>query len=291
MSNLQVYYLFSERQFPLRDNYISFKGSFHKNVKSKISFLNNHFNILLKKNKKEQEICDAIKSYNLMVKSIEEQKEKKIRYEINKKLRMLFYQQKLKSVSNNKMLLDLMATNTKFIKYLNKQKSHKSINSANLKTTHLDSMENPSFIKKNDSSPFITEIKGINKKANNDTYFQKGENNNIYNTIDYKQKNEYNNTGDDFFSLRLKKSLLKKEATSYKNFNSLSLRNSNNNNILNKYFKKRQNSNFYPNFKVKRNKNFFSLKKNYTSKFNSTNNSKKLILKYSSPKNKNIFNK
>ena len=277
MSNLQVYYLFSEKQFPIRDNYISFKGTFHKNVKSKISFLNNHFNILLKKNKKEQEICDAIKSYNLMVKSIEEEKKKKIRYEINKKLRMLFYQQKLKSVSNNKMLLDLMATNTKFIKYLNKQKSHKSINSANLKTIHLNSMENPSFIKKNDSSPFITEIKGINKKVNNDTYFQKGENNNIYNTIDYKQKNEYNNNGDDFFSLRLKKSLLKK-GISYKNFNSLSLRNKSNNNILNNYFKKKENSKF----KVRRNNNFFSLKKNCTiSKFNSMN-SKKLILKYSS---------
>ena len=77
MSNLLKYNLFSEKQFSIRDSYTSFKGSFHKNINSKISFLNSHFNILLKKNKKEQEISDAIKEYNLMVKEIEEQKKKR----------------------------------------------------------------------------------------------------------------------------------------------------------------------------------------------------------------------
>ena len=282
MSNLHIYNLFSENNFPIRDKYISFKGSFNKNVKSKISFLNNHFNILLKKNKKEQEIFDTIQQYNLLIKSIEEKKEKKIRSDINKKLRMLFNHQKLKSVSNNKMLLDLMANNTKFINYLNTQKIQRKINSANLK------------IKKNCSSPFITEIRNINNKENNTTNLNKQQSINLTNTIDYKQKRENKNKRKDLFSSRLKKAFLKKELSDG-NINSMSLKNSyHNSNLLNSYFHKRENFILTP--KIKRNKNnLFSLRKNVKSKFNKTNDNK-LILKYISSKiktsstNKNINN-
>ena len=291
MSNLLKYNLFSQKQFSIRDSYTSFKGSFHKNINSKISFLNSHFNILLKKNKKEQEISDAIKEYNLMVKEIEEQKKKKIRFEINKKLRILFNQQKLKSVSNNKMLLDLMATNIKFIKYINNQKNQRSFNSVNLKKSPLNLKENPSFINKNDSSPFITEIKGINKELDYNNNIKKDQYNYLYNTINYKQKQEYNNSRKELFTRRLKKSFFKKDIT-YKKFNSMSLRNNSNNNISNNYFKKTENIIISQKVKVKRNKNnLFVLKKNYKSKFNSTSNNNKLILKYKSLSAKNIISK
>ena len=291
MSNLLKYNLFSQKQFSIRDSYTSFKGSFHKNINSKISFLNSHFNILLKKNKKEQEISDAIKEYNLMVKEIEEQKKKKIRFEINKKLRILFNQQKLKSVSNNKMLLDLMATNIKFIKYINNQKNQRSFNSVNLKKSPLNLKENPSFINKNDSSPFITEIKGINKDLDYNNNIKKDQYNYLYNTINYKQKQEYNNSRKELFTRRLKKSFFKKDIT-YKKFNSMSLRNNSNNNISNNYFKKTENIIISQKVKVKRNKNnLFVLKKNYKSKFNSTSNNNKLILKYKSLSAKNIISK
>ena len=111
----------------------------------------------------------------------------------------------------------------------------------------------------------------------------------MYNIIDYKQKNGRNNNRQDIFSLRIKKSLSKKEI-SYRNFNSMYFKNSNNSKLVNVYLHKRENLILTP--KIKRNKNnIFSLRKNIKSKFNSSNNKgKKLFLKYLTSKAKNLLN-
>ena len=189
------------------------------------------------------------------------------------------------------MLLDLMATNIKFIKYINNQKNQRSFNSVNLKKNPLNLKENPSFINKNGSSPFITEIKCINKELDYNNNLKKDQYNYLFNTINYNQKQEYNNSRKELFTRRLKKSFFKKDIT-YKKFNSMSLRNNSNNNISNNYFKKIENIIISQKVKVKRNKNnLFVLKKNYKSKFNSTSNNNKLILKYKSLSAKNIISK
>jgi hypothetical protein len=163
MADIQVYKYLEQKKFPIRDNYITFRYDFNKNVKQKFSFLNSHFSILLKKDKKEEIESEIAKRYSLMVKAMKEQKKKEIKLEIKKKVKIFLDKQKLKSVANNKMILDLMTKEKQFINYIymkqskNKViKNSKSSNSLNLKgKTNLKE-------KRNFSSPFITEIKSIN---------------------------------------------------------------------------------------------------------------------------------
>ena len=188
MEDLKVYKYLAQKKFPIRDNYITFRYNFNKNVKQKFSFLNSHFSILLKKDKKEEVESEIAKRYNLMVKAMEEQKKKEIKLEIKKKVKIFLDKQKLKSVANNKMLLDLMTKDKQFINYIymkqskNKAiKNSKSYNSLNLKGKATLKE------KRNFSSPFITEIKSNNKcssikniyKINNDEL----KNKNIFNNI------------------------------------------------------------------------------------------------------------
>ena len=201
MEDLKVYKYLAQKKFPIRDNYITFRYNFNKNVKQKFSFLNSHFSILLKKDKKEEVESEIAKRYNLMVKAMEEQKKKEIKLEIKKKVKIFLDKQKLKSVANNKMLLDLMTKDKQFINYIymkqskNKAiKNSKSYNSLNLKGKATLKE------KRNFSSPFITEIKSNNKcssikniyKINNDELKNKDIFNtikNINNILSHKNKN------------------------------------------------------------------------------------------------------
>ena len=155
MANLKIYKFISEQKFPIRDEYLSFRGNFNKNINKRVLFLNEHFNVLLKKNKKEQEICEIIKKYNLMLKSIEDNKRKKLSTYFNNKLKKLLYQQKIRSVSNNKMILDLMVKNTNFINYLNALKNKRNINCNEKCPMSLDYNISISNRKNNCSSPFV----------------------------------------------------------------------------------------------------------------------------------------
>ena len=179
MADIQVYKYLEQKKFPIRDNYITFRYDFNKNVKQKFSFLNSHFSLLLKKDKKEEIESEIAKRYNLIIKAMKEQKKKEIKLEIKKKVKIFLDKQKLKSVANNKMILDLMTKEKLFINYIyNKQSKNKTIK--NSKSYNSLSLKGKTALnkKRNFSSPFITEIKSINKfssvksinKKNNDEF-------------------------------------------------------------------------------------------------------------------------
>ena len=63
-----------------------------------------------------------------MKKLLEEKKQKKIKYEINKHKKIEMNKQITKSVSNNSMLLDIMTNCKPFIKYLNLRKKSRNNN-------------------------------------------------------------------------------------------------------------------------------------------------------------------
>ena len=63
MANLHIYKYIAEKKFPIRDKYIYFRGNLNKNIKTRVSFLNCHFNVLLKKDEREQQISNSIKRY------------------------------------------------------------------------------------------------------------------------------------------------------------------------------------------------------------------------------------
>lgn len=274
MANLQIYKFISDHKFPIRDRFISFRWNFNKNVNKRVLFLNNHFNILLKKNKKEQEISNIIQKYNLKIKTIEENKRKKIKKQINKKLKKLLDQQKIKSVSNNKMILDLMAKNTNFINYLNEQKNKRKIYNNKKSALSLDS-DNYNMSNNNCSSAFLTEVKNITKQSKV-VNVKKEKYNNLYNTIDSTNNKKKNNLyKDNYFSMRLKKSSLKKE-NSHKNFNSYTSRLKDENKI-NNYFQNRINFIFTP--KTRKNHDFYRVNSDFISIYNKAKNKNKLILK------------
>ena len=275
MENLQIYHFISDQKFPIREQYLSSGENFNKNMNKRILLLNNHFNILLKKSKKEQEICEIIKNYNLMLKSIEDNKRKKIKKYINNKIQKLLYQQKIKSAFNNKMILDLMTKNTNFMNYLKAQKKKSNVNKNAKSNMSLDSNNSISFKKQisySISSPFLTEIKSKNNKLVN---LKKEKHNNPLNTINHEQKNNlYKN---NYFSIRIKKSVSKK-GNLYKNYNSLSI-NSIDEKKTNDYFKKRVNFILTP--KVRRNHDIYSFSNDIKSIKNSIKKKKILILKKS----------
>ena len=275
MEKYYIYHFISEQKFPIREKYLSFTGNFNKNMNKRILFLSNHFNILLKKSKREQEICEIIKNYNLMLKSIEDNERKKIKKYITNKIQKLLYHQKIKSVSNNNMILDLMTKNTNFINYLKAQKKKRNPNKNEKSPMSLDSSNSISFKKKissSISSPFLTEIKSKNNKLIN---LKKEKHNNLLNAINHKQKkNFYNN---NYFSIRLKKSVLKK-GNADKNYNSLSIR-SIDEKRTNDYFKKRVNFILTP--KVRRNHDIYSFSSDIKSIKNCPKKKKILKLKKS----------
>ena len=244
MSNLQIYKYISEKKFPIRDKYIYFRGNFNKNIKTRVSFLNGHFNVLLKKDEREQQISNSIKRYNLIMKNIEEEKQKRIKLEINKKIRLILNKRKIKSVSNNKMILDIMLKNSQFINYLNEKKTLKKkkkiFSHSNDSISFRDNLNN--IKRRNYSSPFMTEIKTISYTP----------------SIEYKnKKNNSKNSKDskllkDIFEIRLKKTPINKNI--YKNCKSISIKSKNSN--LNDYFKKGVNFLLTPKIKQNR-KNFF----------------------------------
>lgn len=246
MANLQVYKYLSATKFPIRDKYISFFGNFNnfnRNVKRKLTFLNDHFKILLKKNKKEQEESDLEKKYELERKAKEEQKKNEIKLEIRKKVKMLLDRQKLKSITNNKMLLDIMATNKEFVNYINKQKTIKnnikSTNSESALTLKVNSKILTKFKKRNYSSTFLTEIKSLNNTKNLTLKIQnkkmdKIKTENLFNTKTYEQN------GRNKFKIKLKNLRLNKQSSNdiYKSMPSKE--NEYNNNFIN-FFRRRAN--------------------------------------------------
>ena len=235
MANFQIYKFLSEKKFPIRDKFISFRDNFNKNVKKRTIFLNNHFSVLLKKDKTQQQISDLIKRHNLMVKTIEDQKQKKRKLQLHKKLKKILNLQNMQSSYNNKMLLDLMFKNTKFKNYLKSQNS-KEINISNISkenNNHIILSADSSVLKKrNFSSPFLTDIKPIN--------------NNRYKDSDKKSLNIIKNKKDNFL-YRIKAQKLK-NVKSYKKFRPMSLE------IANEY-----NNYYYLKKRKSKNKNFFSI--------------------------------
>ena len=67
MEDIEIYKYLAQKKFPIRDNYITFRGNFNKNVKQKFSFLNSHFSILLKKDKKEEIESEISKRYTINI--------------------------------------------------------------------------------------------------------------------------------------------------------------------------------------------------------------------------------
>jgi len=207
MEDIEIYKYLAQKKFPIRDNYITFRGNFNKNVKQKFSFLNSHFSILLKKDKKEEIESEISKRYNLMIKAKEEQKKKEIKLEIKKKVKIFLDKQKLKSVANNKMLLDLMTKEKQFINYIYKKQS-KNKKIKNSKSYNTLSLKGKATLneKRNFSSPFITEIKSINNylsaknihKVNNNKFKNRLTFNSINNTKLRKFGINKSNTCSDF---------------------------------------------------------------------------------------------
>ena len=79
-SSLYIYNL----NFPMRKEYLSNIGNYNKRLNTGFSFINNEFNILLRKSKKEEFIEEKKKKKLLMIKLLEEKKQKRIRAKINK---------------------------------------------------------------------------------------------------------------------------------------------------------------------------------------------------------------
>ena len=180
------------------------------------------------------------------MKNIEEEKQKRIKLEINKKIRILLNKRKIKSVSNNKMILDIMLKNSQFINYLDEKKTLKknknNFSHSNDSFSFRDNLYN--IKRRNYSSPFMTEIKTISYTP----------------SIEYKnKKNNSKNSKDinilkDIFETRLKKTHINKNI--YNNCKSISIKNKISN--LSDYLKKGVNFLLTPKIKKNRNNPFIS---------------------------------
>ena len=159
---------------------------------------------------------------------------------------MLLDRQKLKSITNNKMLLDIMATNKEFVNYINKQKTIKnnikSTNSESALTLKVNSKILTKFKKRNYSSTFLTEIKSLNNTKNLTLKIQnkkmdKIKTESLFNTKTYEQN------GKNKFKIKLKNLRLNKQSSNdiYNIYKSMpSKENEYNNNFIN-FFRKRAN--------------------------------------------------
>ena len=151
--------------FPMRSKYLSSIGNYIKRLNKGFSFINNEFSILLKKNEVEKIEEEKKKQYQLMLKLLEEKKQRKINSEINRQKRIEMNKKITKSISNNNMLLNIMSNSKQFIKYLKDQKQSRNNNFLVMKT---DSVKNNNLIlktqKNSSSSTFITEIQKFNLK-------------------------------------------------------------------------------------------------------------------------------
>ena len=102
------------------------KLDFIKNCDDKIYFLNDHFYCLLKRSK-EQMLLDKIKEEMQKRQSIDYEKienEKRRRLELKKK-KLTKKHQLILSSYNNKMILDMILSNKKFIRYITEQQKRR----------------------------------------------------------------------------------------------------------------------------------------------------------------------
>jgi len=150
------------------------KLDFIKECEDKIFLINNNFNCLLKRSK-EQMLLDKIKEEMLKKQSIDYEKierEKRLRLE-QKKKKLAKRHQLILSSYNNKMILDMILSNKKFIRYITEQQKKRF---KNIKT-ETDLVNQNGLIISN---------KNINTLENNKDYNQ---NNKIFKSInDFKNK-------------------------------------------------------------------------------------------------------
>ena len=156
-------------KFPLRKKYISTSENYTKRVNKGFNFIIDELSQLLKKNEIEKEQETKRKKRLLILKLLEEKKQKQIKSNINRQKRIELKKKITKSVSNNNMLLNIMSHCTKFIKYLNHQKN--SRNNNNLLKNNYTSKNNNSTFKKDKNEiiraySFKTEVTNINKSSN-----------------------------------------------------------------------------------------------------------------------------
>ena len=116
----------SNIKFPMRNKYTFIVGNLTSRIKRGSNLINKEFRILLKKDKVEQYLENKRNKYLLMVKHLEEIKQKKIQSEINKQKRIKIRKKITKSISNNNMLLNIMSQDKQFQKYLESQKQSRN---------------------------------------------------------------------------------------------------------------------------------------------------------------------
>lgn len=147
----------------MRNKYTFIVGNLTSRIKRGANLINKEFHILFKKDKIQQYLENKRKKYFLMIKHLEEIKQKKIQSEINKQKRIKIRKKITKSISNNNMLLNIMTQDKQFQKYLDSQKQSRN-NNFSIKNFSEKPTTNSSSIKtkKSNSNLFMTEVPKFN---------------------------------------------------------------------------------------------------------------------------------
>jgi len=188
-SSLYIYNL----NFPMRKEYLSNIGNYNKRLNTGFSFINNEFNILLRKSKKEEFIEEKKQKKLLMIKLLEEKKQKRIRAKINKQKKMEMNKRITKSISNNKMLLNIMSNCKPFIKYLIRKQKYRNNNCFSESNFSANNRKSNLIIKPHKSKvsyTFMTEL------SNNNFSPKKRENKKISHRTQNYQIRKFNSISD-----------------------------------------------------------------------------------------------
>ena len=147
----------------MRNKYTFIVGNLTSRIKRGSNLINKEFRILLKKDKVEQYLENKRNKYLLMVKHLEEIKQKKIQSEINKQKRIKIRKKITKSISNNNMLLNIMSQDKQFQKYLESQKQSRNNNFSTKNVSEKPTTNSSSIrTKKSNSNLFMTEVTKFN---------------------------------------------------------------------------------------------------------------------------------
>ena len=147
----------------MRNKYTFIVGNLTSIIKRGSNLINKEFRILLKKDKVEQYLENKRNKYLLMVKHLEEIKQKKIQSEINKQKRIKIRKKITKSISNNNMLLNIMSQDKQFQKYLESQKQSRNNNFSTKNVSEKPTTNSSSIrTKKSNSNLFMTEVTKFN---------------------------------------------------------------------------------------------------------------------------------
>ena len=190
------------------------KLDFIKNCDDKICFINDNFNCLLKRSK-EQMLLDKINEEMQKKQLIDYEKienEKRRRLELKKK-KLAKKHQLILSSYNNKMILDMILSNKKFIRYITEQQKRKfkniktetnymNENGLNISNKNINKTEsNKDSNQNNQISISTNRFKNKNKNINSE-YFstQNSELNTFYSNISPNETNS--NIGKNQYTLK-----------------------------------------------------------------------------------------